>query len=27
LFEAMHLNADGWQQRHRSVDEWLSEVI
>ena len=27
LFEAMHLNADGWQQRNRSVDAWLSEVI
>lgn len=27
LFEAMHLNNDGWQQRHRTVDGWLSEVM
>lgn len=27
LFEAMHLNNDGWRQRHRTVDGWLSEVM
>lgn len=27
LFEAMHLSNDGWRQRHRTVDGWLTEVL